>query len=681
MEGKSAKLLDLPEYLFHQLMEWLTLDEFSLLDCSFCCHDKRDLILNSISSSTIHLPLTHYDPPSFYNKKVTTRGQLSSYWSWLQTRRIFFEDVRLLSSKEAFLFTKFYIYPLTKKYADILGQTMKSFSIYHLNKDVINSDSIFMTVKLFNCLELFSCDNCLISDSILNSILSYSTKLYTIDFSNLPHITDDGLSSILATCHLTINVLFIQNCQGISGTNISPLLLTNLSQLRYYGDSLEGLPSMSLGLTGLEQLSLGGIDTSLSDYSYRETLINLKSITEIEVYDSFSFSGVNLRDAISPFLEDLILKNCENLTYEGLCDILSNNLTNLISLELTFLPLDVENEEIGHLPPLPSSLISLNLSNMLTITDKELNELFANYLPVLDTLKMSEMDMVTGNEFTFHLPSSMSSLIILLSHLSDVGLKHLFSNKLEHLSEVRIKCPKITGEGFTEISAENIFSFDLSNCGITSKGLCDILSNDWPDLDTLDLSYCKIIDCGELFRFSTSNLSCLHLDDNSDMTEDGLYHLFLDNNLVNLTFLSLKNLSNITNLALQPTLPKSLVQLYIGMKNLTDLGLRQLLSNNLKKLSILDVSACEAITLTDVILKSLKYLNLTSCRSLTCKGLFDLLMNCSSHLREINISNSGVDKSASKSVIPGIVKFILCVTAPKATLSTFYGGTDELFDF
>eukprot|EP01038_Epipyxis_sp_PR26KG_P010704 gene10704-14372_t len=677
--NKNAKFLDLPEYLFHQLMEWLTLDEFSLLDYSFCCHDKRDLILNCISSSTIRSPLIHtICRQSYLDKTVTTRGQLASYWSWLQTRKIYFKEIHLRSIKEASLFTEFYINSLTKKSADILGKTMKVFSTHNLNRNNIsNLESILMTNNFFICLESFSCYNCLISDVILNSILSYSTKLNTILISNLPHITDAGLSSSLAVCQSKIQELTIAHCPGITGTNISPSLLTNLTLFHYYGDGLEGLPSMSLGLTGLQKLLLCNMNIP---YSFREIFINMKSLTEIEVSHSSSFSGVNLQHAISASVKELTLKNCVNLTYGGLCDILTNNLTNLVVLELHNLQLDVEdNGQVRHLPPLPSSLVCLTLNNMHTLTDKELNELFSKDLPALDSLEMTKMDMVTGNDgFTFSLPSHLYSLKISLSQFSDAGLQHLLSSKPQSLSRTMINCPKITGEGFIELSPQYIFDFNFSNCGITSKGLCDILSNDWPELDCLDLSFCNIIDCGESFRFLTSNLCSLCLSHNSGMTDDGLYHLFLHNNLINLTHLNLNNLSNITNLALRPSLPQSLMTLDIcGMSNLTDLGLTQLLSNNLNNLRILKASSCETITcngLTGVLPPRIEYLSLSTCKSLTYKGLFDLLMNCSSSLKRIDISNSGVDKKDSNTV-----KFILHVTAPNATLIA--GTNNELIDF
>eukprot|EP01038_Epipyxis_sp_PR26KG_P013269 gene13269-17779_t len=646
MKG-STQLLDLPEYLFLQLMEWLTLDEFSLLDCSFCCHDKRDMILNCISSATIYSPLTY---PGY-----RVGWWMDSYWSWLQTRKIYFKDISLQCINEAYLFARFYINPLTKESAYVLGNTMKKFNIDFLCDDSITEwhdlsnelDNILLAIKLFNCLESFSCRHCLISENILKSTLSHFTKLNTLSFVDLPHISDVELSSILAVCRSTIKELNISYCFGISGTNISPLLLTNLSHFDYSGGSLEGLLCMSLGLTGLQKLKLFGMHSSLSEDSFRKTFINLKSLISVEVSDLI---GVDFHHAISPTLQELAVTNCANLTYGGLCDIFSsNNLTNLVSLELNSLPLLLAgNGEVHHLPPLPCSLNRL----------------------------------VLRNSFSFHLPSCLSSLTISLLRFSDAGMNQLLSNKPQNLSKVKIFCPNLTSEGLDEILPLSIKELQLGNCGIANKGLCNILSNDWPDLFRLDLSYCHIIDFGESFRLSASKLHSLNLNLNSEMTDDGLYHLFLHNNLVNLTELYMTDLSRITNLALRPSLPQSLVTLNIsGMINLTDQGLKQLLSNNLINLRNFNASMCITITchgLTGVLPSSVEYLNFCRCTSLTCKGLFNLLMSSSLCLKKIDISGSGIDKKYSKSAIPGIVKFIMSVMAPNATL---IGGSNELFDF
>eukprot|EP01038_Epipyxis_sp_PR26KG_P008184 gene8184-11072_t len=662
----ASKLLDLPEHLFFQLMKWLTLDEFSLLDCSFCCLKNRDLILKYISSSTIYSPIE-------FTFDKDERGEMALFWSWLQKRKIYIKTLLIESIKEASLFITIYFNRLTKECVDILGNTMKDFyvdltGVRNNEMHLFMLECLMMTTKSFHSLESFSCCSCFLSDNILENLFWYTKKLRSISFSYLPNITDVGLSNSLSACKSTIQILSITGCPGISCTNISTNLFSNITELNFAGNNLESICCMSLGLTGLKSLILSGMESGLSDDSIRAVFINLNYLTSIKFYDISGFSGISLENMISPSLTDLTLKSCIDISQGGLCYILSNNLINLRSLAIYDSRSEIGSERLRY--PSLRSLISLTLCSLAFLTDDELNDMFSANIPGLKSLDLSRLDMVTGNELKFHLPSSLQKLYISLLNMCDAGLKQLLSNKPANLSGMIIHCRLITGEGLDAILPESLSTVDLYDCGITSKGLFDILSNDLPNLKSINLS-CNIVDCEDSFRLSTSNLHSLILQDNVGMTDDGLYHLFLHNNLINLTRLDLKMLTNITNLSLKPSLPQSLVRLDISfMKNLTDLGLNHLLSNNLVNLRSLYANSCETITcigLTGVLPNNLEYLYLINCKSLTCRGLYDLIFNHST-LTYIDIRDSGVDKKDGNKSIPGIVKFIISITVPNARL-------------
>eukprot|EP01038_Epipyxis_sp_PR26KG_P004284 gene4284-6071_t len=278
------------------------------------------------------------------------------------------------------------------------------------------------------------------------------------------------------------------------------------------------------------------------------------------------------------------------------------------------------------------------------------------------------MHSVRGNDLTFNLPSTLCSFSLSSRQFCNAGLKKLLSINTTNLSEIDISGLRITGEGFSNVLPQSLSSLQLSQCRITSKGLCDILSNDLPNLEYLDLSSSCItgIDCSESFALSLTALTTLDICNNEHMTEECVLRLFLNNKLPNLTELNMSGLKAIANFELQPSLPQSLVCLDIfAMTNLTNNGLKQLLSHNLLNLHALGASSLYSITgdgLVGVLPRNLNDIDLSHCKSLTCRGLYDLLVNNSSFLEKIDITGSLTDQNDSN------VKFVLSITAPKATV-------------
>eukprot|EP01038_Epipyxis_sp_PR26KG_P015084 gene15084-20296_t len=634
-----ANLLE-PEFLFNQLMEWLTLIDLSSLDCSLCCHSMRDIVLNRISLSTVYSPLIH---------NFDKEGQLHSYWMWLQTRKIYFKEICIQSIKEASLFINLYASCITKESQKKLANTMKEFTI-SLDDDIdINNNETYMLTletlligfKLFSNLETFSCDCRFVSDNILVSILSCCTKLKSISLSNLSAVTDAGISAILKICQTTIESLYIIDCSGIDRMPILPILLPNLVELNYEGNNLENFRFISLGINGLLSLSLSGMEMTSTDDSIQETLKNLRNLTSFSIEDTPTFSGISLAHMLPASLTNIELRNCLNVSHKGLCNILSNNLSNLISLELFKLNPTIMMGGICSLPSLPSSLNSLYIAHIPSFLDKELNELCSD-LPHLDTLVLTSLGMLTGKKLSFILPQNLRVLTIIdVKNFSDTGLKYFLSNKLRILSRISINCHLITGEGLAEVLPQSIFLLDLSGCYLSEKGLKNILSNDLLNLEYLDLSYCDIIinNNKESIRLLTSELSTLHINGNKKMTDNGLYHLFLHNNLTNLTRLDMSELYNINNLELKPSLPMSLINLNLSkMKNLTNFGLKQLFSNNLINLKVLDISFCHKINcdnLIQVLPNNLECLTLSKCKSLTCDGCYYIFKTNLTNLKKL----------------------------------------------
>eukprot|EP01038_Epipyxis_sp_PR26KG_P004285 gene4285-6072_t len=308
--------LDLPEFFFHQLIEWLELIDLTLLDCSLCCHNRRDLILNYISSYTIHFPLVHD-----FNIDEEGFAEIPSYWSWLRTRKIYMKEIIIYTIKEASLFLKTYIYRSNKEYANNLMITMRKFSVDLTNQSMneindLTMESLFVTLKNFTNLESFSCNSCSMSDEFLESIISFFPNLKEVCITNLPNITDIGVSSIFTASQSMLRKLLIVLCSGVTGTNISHTLLTNLVEFSCTQcNILEGLGTMSLSFAELKSLYLGFLESTFTDEAVRKVLSNLKNLKSLFLHNLGQLSGTSLRDVIPPSLTELTLSFCNNWHY------------------------------------------------------------------------------------------------------------------------------------------------------------------------------------------------------------------------------------------------------------------------------------------------------------------------------------------------------------------------------
>jgi hypothetical protein len=147
-----------------------------------------------------------------------------------------------------------------------------------------------------------------------------------------------------------------------------------LVEFRLEGCSFDDWRSMPISFTGLKSLSLNFMKSNpTTDETVREILLNLRNLNYLNICCLNQFSGTSIRDVISPSLTELRLVYCHDIKYGGLCAILSNNLSNLRSLELMHLPLfsTAGNGEENHLPSLPSSLTSLSMDKLYSISDKD----------------------------------------------------------------------------------------------------------------------------------------------------------------------------------------------------------------------------------------------------------------------------------------------------------------------
>ena len=105
-------------------------------------------------------------------------------------------------------------------------------------------------------------------------------------------------------------------------------------------------------------------------------------------------------------LETLYLYDCSSITNDGLCSILSNNLTNLQSLDIRGLIL-INKETISKMI-LPSSLTDLNMSSIPYIDNNSIIAMMSNNnLSNLTKLNISYNPKTNNNILSKLLPSAI----------------------------------------------------------------------------------------------------------------------------------------------------------------------------------------------------------------------------------------------------------------------------------
>eukprot|EP01038_Epipyxis_sp_PR26KG_P005388 gene5388-7471_t len=589
----------LPEFVVNELITWIGIVELSLLDRSFCIHKNnfRVNVWNQISTSLILSPIACISLKGIHN------NLLMSYWSWIISRNICLKFIRFNSFVELDYFvTLFQSTLMNDDYQDIFCQKLTTIEFFRnsLNKKNIKF-IIFVFKKLINCNKLVINYSELSVDSmdVLLISLSESIKKLTTLLINCNKLGHFALSSIISANHSTLVELSIINFIG-SKIADTPMSLFNLEQLNlellsYLTD--DGLRSFSLGLTKLNRLRLSNM-SSISNNGMIMILPHLMSLSEL-VLDLCYFSCEGLFGLLSKKIIRIILSDCPTITDKGLYDLLACPLPNLQDLHI-FNNLSISGR--GLLPVLPPSLLTLDIINLPALVNEGLLQFQIHNLTNLTYLGLNNLPSLQLDQLVLQLPVSLQFLSIIgLSINNNNGLRQLFpkDNDLTNLKFLQLSI-------LAGITDDASFSLDINSIFISKL------------LKNLEIS-------------------------SSFISDKILYNLFNVNAMSCLLSLSIAHTPYVRgdNGSYLPALPHTLTSLHLSnLSNLSDIGLKQLLSSNVSNLTYLNISSCDKIigeSMTGVLPQSLKSLYLNSNNSVSFRGLHDLLSNSLSNLNHLNI--------------------------------------------
>ena len=446
------------------------------------------------------------------------------------------------------------------------------------------------------------------------------------------------------------------------------------------------ITSNEVELSGNESLKNFLLDLGNCEVLYDDTFVNLTTLTfngnTVLTNNIIDISGLELFTWTN--LISISILNATNLQSVNLYG-LSNNMPVFPSLTsisitgcdaLTSVIID-ENNNINSINlsenPLINNLILPNLSNCVSITLKNLNNLEDEIEIEDDFENLTVIDLANTSKITKVILKSASSLVTIslvnltglqnmqidepenLLNLTSTGNTHLLSFIVYNATKLSNINFDETNSNFKQINSEYLENFTLTsnNWFYKIKFLSDNLS-------ILNLSNCENV-TEIIFLDSLSNLSVLNLQ--------GLYNLgsldistainiielnFCDcyllptttyddiENFTNLHYLNLEN-SSILNIDLQNF--EYLVEIKLGnynylktisiknVPNLTSLGIEN--CNNLSSINLQDLESLSELLVKN--LSNLENITINNC------GVIELLLNDFEYLSTLHINSSALD--------------------------------------
>eukprot|EP01038_Epipyxis_sp_PR26KG_P004957 gene4957-6930_t len=473
-------------------MEWINLPDLSSFDCALCSHKYRKKILRIIRLSKNIVAIER--------SKVIMFSV--SYWAWITQRLIIVDAINFTGAADLSIFLNNYYQKLInqhkrfdKKSKNICNY-IKSIKIGDpdTNSQRFAGDEYLMKLgHLFPHLENLECLYQYCNDLALSCSSLYITKLKSL-LIHSPVVTDIGISSILSANQSSLTQLSIYTGFNISGSDISPTLLTNLKELTLNRSRITGenFYRMSIALTGLIKLSLISVD-NINDENLSRILLNVSNLKYLSIRFT-TFTGHGMTGIIPQNLIELDLHGCYNIDSNGIIEIFSNNLTNLIILNMQWIQGEVTEQSLQNFP---QNLLNLNLSRMNSLDEKGLTHILSclNQKNQLKILKLSNNKRITGEESMKFLPNSLEELdLSYCFDISEQGLSQILSKNLCNLTILNVSNIRMESKNKLSTSLpplpHSLTSLNLSSIGlITDNHLCQLFSTEMNNLTSLDLSH------------------------------------------------------------------------------------------------------------------------------------------------------------------------------------------------
>eukprot|EP01038_Epipyxis_sp_PR26KG_P013642 gene13642-18306_t len=220
----------------------------------------------------------------------------------------------------------------------------------------------------------------------------------------------------------------------LSDDNISELEFLNLSNNHYItAESCKDLhfPNlMVLDISYCSRIANNGLCNILLKW-------HMSNLTKLNISHLHKLTGQGLSGLFPQSLTNLDLSNCPMICSEGLCEIFSNNhLSNLTELKM--------NQSIVNLllicPSLPVSLVTLSMAESSKLSDENLNQLLSNNLTNLLHLNIAYCIEIKGDGLLSGIfPESLTKLNLNGINMTENNLNHIFtSNNLTNLTMLEL---------------------------------------------------------------------------------------------------------------------------------------------------------------------------------------------------------------------------------------------------
>ncbi|XP_023343578.1 F-box/LRR-repeat protein 14 [Eurytemora carolleeae] len=536
----------------------------------------------------------------------------------------------------------------------LCGSTLRSLDISRTN---ITGENLSEYKGTLPCLENLNMSFCtqLTNKGLLQILQLCGSTLRSLDISRT-NITGENLTEYKGTLPCLKN-LNMELCRQLTNKGLLQILQLCGSTLRSLNIGLTNITGENLSeykgtLPCLESLNMGNCKQLTNKGLLQILQLCGSTLRSLDILNS-NITGENLSEykGTLPCLDNLELNYCEKLTDNGLRQILQLCGSTLRSLDITGTNVTGENltEYKGTLPCLQnlkmrdceqltnkgllqilqlcgSTLRSLNIG-LTNITGENLSE-YKGTLPCLESLNMGNCKQLTNKGLLQILQLCGSTL-----RSMDIGLTNITG---EYLSEYKGTLPCL----------ENL---NMRNCKqLTNKGLLQILQLCGSTLRSLDILGTNVT--GENLTEYKGTLPCLknlNMGACKQLTDKGLLHILqlcgstLKSLNIACTAITGENLS-----AYKITLP-CLENLNMrDCEQLTDKGLLQILQlcgSTLRSLDILNSNITgENLSEYKGTLPCLDNLELNYCEQLTDNGLRQILQLCGSTLRSLDITGTNI---------------------------------------
>ncbi|WCJ27964.1 F-box/LRR-repeat protein 3 [Euphorbia peplus] len=391
-------------------------------------------------------------------------------------------------------------------------------------------------------------------------------EMRSLDLSYLP-ITEKCLSSIFKLQHL--EDLILEGCFGINDDCLIDLKhgcksLKKLDMSSCQNISHVGLSSVISGVGGLEELSLAycfPVDLALAN--------SLKRLSELQSVKLdgcvVTSAGLNALGNWCVSLKELRLSKCMGVTDEGLSCIVTKH----------------------------RELKKLDITCCRKITDVSIANITSS-CPNLTSLRMESCTLVSKEAFTLigQRCEFLEELDLTDNEIDNEGLKSI--SRCFKLCSLKLGiCLNISDDGITYIgmNCRKLVELDLyRSAGITDLGILAIASG-CPDLETINMSYCKDITDKSLISLSKcTRLNTIESRGCPLITSLGLASVAVG--CKQLSKLDIKKCQNIDDAGMLPLahFSQNLRQINLSYSSVTDVGLQFLASIScLQNLTVLHV--------------------------------------------------------------------------------------------